>query len=422
MGNATPEKNTLSESSSVGTHGMSGSALAKAIFRAEVPEEYIRSVPAQSLYLAIKQNGLTSSSEIIEIATLEQCRLLIDFDCWNRDTFDEEQFWEWLSLTDEEDGLVILQRIVQCIDLRLIGLLLSRHVEAVSFTEPSDLPPGPGSYTPDKGFTWITIKLEDGTKHHHLGRLLAMIFETNTDLFYQILSTPSVATDSDLEEQAYQDRQRRLNAEGIPDERLASELHLTLELTAVKDLLGRGGPIVKEHLAVVEPLLYDSSIPEPLATLVREPRYRDDIESELSFIMNAALVFWHVDFSDTLRLNLLVSQVKGMLNIGLEYAMRASPEMSASQIFERTGLQPLYRLGLTEVRKLQAAARKASKPVESAASGRALLIDLLASQPPAVPTFILQLSEQQHGQLASTPAALQNLADLDKVRSVLQGD
>src|SRR4051812_29931238 len=139
--------------------------LAKAIFKADVPEEYIRQIPAQSLYMAMKENGLESSAEIIEIATLEQCRLLLDFDVWEKDQFSEAQFWEWLALTDATNSLVIVQKLLKFVDLKLVALLIARYVDVKVLEEPTDEPPGPGSYTPDQGFTWIFINAEDSTQH-----------------------------------------------------------------------------------------------------------------------------------------------------------------------------------------------------------------------------------------------------------------
>ena len=83
--------------------------LYKEIFDSGAPEQVVRQLPAQSLYMVVKSTGLQSSSDIIMMASMEQCRLLTDFDLWAGDTLNEEALWEWLALTDETESLELLQ-------------------------------------------------------------------------------------------------------------------------------------------------------------------------------------------------------------------------------------------------------------------------------------------------------------------------
>ena len=175
---------------------VTSSSLAKAIYKAELPEKFVRELPAQSLYLVIKHNGLLSSADLVGMASLEQCRLLLDLDCWQGDSFDEENFWDWLALTDENSNLDLLKKLLHFVDYKLVALIIDRYVSVIIVEEGTDAAPGDGYYTPDRGRTWINVTNPDSTKQFLLNRFLALIFETQAELFYQLISIKNVATDS----------------------------------------------------------------------------------------------------------------------------------------------------------------------------------------------------------------------------------
>jgi Family of unknown function (DUF6178) len=123
--------------------GFNSRNLIKAIFDSESPEQIVRTIPAQSLYVAMRAQGFESSADLLEIATLEQCKTFLDLDCWSRDSFREDHFWEWLAITDATDSLALLQKILKVVDLKLVALMIARYIDVQAFEEPADAPPGP---------------------------------------------------------------------------------------------------------------------------------------------------------------------------------------------------------------------------------------------------------------------------------------
>ena len=83
----------------------------------------------------------------------------------------------YVPLRLEVERLEFLQRLLKVVDFKLLGLLVERHVDHRVFEEPTDIPPGPHFYTPDKGYTWLRVTLEDATRHFLFSRLLALIFD-----------------------------------------------------------------------------------------------------------------------------------------------------------------------------------------------------------------------------------------------------
>jgi hypothetical protein len=407
--------------------------LYKEIFDSGAPEQVVRQLPAQSLYMVVKSTGLQSSSDIIMMASMEQCRLLTDFDLWAGDTLNEEALWEWLALTDETESLELLQKFIKIADLKLIAILIERYVEVKVFEEPTEQPPGPGFHTPDKGFTWIGITTEDATKHFLLARLLALIFESSAELFYQLISIMTVATTSMLEEESYQERQKRLAAEGVPEPEVAAAVHAPYCLAEAKAEVGAAqGRGHVDDIRSIEPLIYEARVARLFGDLVREASDRDELEMEFTYIMNAAVVRWGVDFSNHESVLDLAERVKGAINIALE-RMTIGTSSSLKDVYGALGLGKLYRLGVTELMAVRTKARKV--PLEAVGTLRdsePVLFGTVACAREAFPVMPLYLNddgsvEQEHGTLQAGHRAFTTVKSvgtvndlLDRVKSMVQ--
>lgn len=401
--------------------------LYRAIFESDAPEQMVRQLPAQSLFMVVKEIGLPAACDLLTLASLEQIRLLSDLDLWHGDVLNEESLWEWLSLADENDSLEILQKVLKCIDLKIVSVLVAKYVEVQVFEESTDNPPAPGFYTPDKGFTWIGIKLENEDNHFLLARLLALIFETSTELFYQLLSVPSVATISMLEEESYQERTKRLAAEGVPEPEVASKVHGVYSLQeALADLKQQGVSNAIEDVRAVEPLLYQSRATKFFSELLQGSHAHDVLAMEFTYVVNAAIVRFGIDFSDQDAVFLLCQKVKGAINIGLEKLVEETGTR-VQEIYNTLGLEKLYRLGLADLMVLRALARKVSlEQAELFRDAEPALFSTVACAREPFPSMPLFLEddgtvEQKDGALESGERAIETLAAVKAVRDLLDG-
>jgi hypothetical protein len=399
--------------------------LYKAIFEADAPEQVVRQLPAQSLFMVIKHQGLAASADLLSMASLEQCRLLSDFDLWKEDTLNEEALWEWLALTDETDSLELLQKVVKFVDLKLLAILIGKYVEVKVFDDAADQPPGEGFHTPDKGFTWIGIKTEDPEHHFLLARLLALIFESSAELFYQLLATSSVATVSMLEEESYQERTKRLAAEGVPEAEATALMHAPFSLAEARaDIAAGSDRIIIEDIRSIEPLVYEARSTRLFAELMRRVTDHEEVELEFSYIMNAAVVRWAVDFSDQEKVLLLAEKVKGAINIALERVV-SDGVSTVGEAYRSLGLTKLYRLGLTELMALRRKAQRVPKDVaQKIAEDDKILFCTLACALEPFPEMPLFLSDDgkvasDDGTLASGQRPIEGVLALTTVHRLL---
>lgn len=404
--------------------GLSPEDLARAIFKTEMPEEAVRALPAQSAYLAIKSQGIDAAGDLIALLTPEQLRVCLDFDLWQSDEFAEENFWDWLTQSDEEESLKAIQRLIATIDLKLIALIMSRHVHTVVFDEPTDQPPGPHYYTPDKGYTWVFIDMEDSERHRLLGKLLAFLFESSAELFYQLMSIPGTTTESELVESAFQDKVRRLSDEDIPDPETAHKIHSPMRLFEVRPLLQKAtkhSPI--EAIPVIEPLIYTGEFPDKIGSLadqIRKEGSEDDrlsFESELTLILNSAIQRFAIPFSDYEAVRILTAKVKGALNVGLELASKECT-LSLLEIHSALGLQGTYRLGLEPLMTLGRTASRLPKEIIESTDLETGVTEVLTATRKLLPEYPLCLASdgsfiESNGQISVGSRAIFRLSEIE---------
>jgi len=379
-------------------------ALTKAIFSADIPEEVLRTLPAQSLYMAIQANGLESSTDLIEILRPEQYRACLDFALWEKDSFNQDGFFAWLALTEEKDNFNALHRFLGAVDLKLVGLLLARYVQVVIFDEPTDRPPEAQCYTPDRGYTWITISVDDPEQHRHLGRLLAFLFDTNTELFYQLISLPSTSTNSELEEESYQERSKRMLDQGFPDMETAARVNSAGDRAAIYRQLGKTTTHFSSvAISSVEPILHGASLLSPLSLLLDELREHgssNDIEAfqiELTWITNAAFMHYATPLTQFDEMTSMIERVRGALNIGLEDALQSQP-LSSLEAFRSLGLRSIYRLGHAHLHRVSIQASSIALETIQAALADQPACSIIAAARERFPRIPLFFSDDGHWQ------------------------
>ena len=409
---------------------LSGKDLTKALFRGEVPTDIIAMLPAQSLYMAIQSMGLESGREVLPYVTEEQYTCLLDFHLWNRDELSEEHFWQWLETVDVEESLEPLGKFLASIDLKLICILITKYLEVRINTEPTDTPLEEGFYTPDRGYTWIKINLENGSYHRLFGKLLAYVFEESPERFYQLLASAQGATTVELEEMSYKEKVHRLLDEGIPDHESAWKVHAKLQIQSILSNQAQKKNNIVTYESVVTPLVLDDKELQPLSGLFQEMLTsgnrddRDNAQKELTLIANAALVFFQIPFHEYEEVSLLVQKIRGAINIGLEMLLRTNTH-SALEWFQKEGFQTMYRLGLNQIKDTSKEILSMKDWIESSSSYSSLaapLLECMALAFPSIPAFLTEggIKPSTDGTLDPTAKPILRLSQLETLLASLK--
>ena len=414
----------MSSDKSVNLEKTDSRELVRRIYDAPSPESFVRSLPSQAFYMAVQALGLEEARSLVELATREQYRAFLDFEIWEKDAINEENLWNWLQAVDSETSLEPLLKFVGAADRQLLALIVARYVDYLVMDEASEAPPEPLYYTPDHGFTWVRIALQDREKHRLLARLLAVIFQTSPELFYQLLFTSKAATCLELEEELYQRRTKRLFAEAIPDFASAAEVNkkvsaasLTSEQAARE--ADKEAPLLT---SAVLPLVYEGGLYKLLRDFLRQVEQAgrlEQVEGELTLLANAGIVYYDVPFYDFGAVRFLLQKIKGALNIGLErlHGLQGGVFL---EIYRLAGLRGIYQAGLFELDVLRRRAEKVcALALETAREADKLVLEKARQRFPELPVF-LKVAEGGAGKLKPESTSFDSLDDIRLVLDYIE--
>lgn len=408
------------------------------MFRGDLTESQVRELHPQALHFAIKALGLESSTDIISMISNEQYKGLLDFELWTRDSFREDRMWFWLSQIDDERDLQPIQKFLKVIDPTSLSIIFKRYVEVVYNDEPSDLPPNPNAYTPDNGLSWLTFKAGDPEIHRLLGRLLAFLFQTNREAFYQHLAYANSGTTLEFEEEAYQEKCVRLRNLSIPSFDEAVTVHKVLTkndfLKTHEEVLNSN----KEQEVEIDgpgeliPLPSSGINFQPLASSLESLEEEDLFRVHLEFaqLFNAHVVHFQGDFGEELGLKSAIEKVFGAVNIGLELVIKENNSILSPHIFRSIPIKDLYRLGLVEIYSYRSLCQKVPVDIRSTLNHMneplSIIVEMGSRPFPAVPRFLRENGtfelEEDTGEesLDSNESYIHSLDQIKILQSIVQ--
>ncbi len=408
--------------------------LARALFRGDLSESQIKELNPQALHFAIKVLGLESSTDIISMISKEQYVSVLDFEMWTKDSFREDRMWYWLAQIDDENDLQPLQKFLKALDPVTLSVVIKRYVESEFFDEVQELPPNPNAYTPDGGLTWITLKAGDPEIHRLLGRLLAFLFQTNREAFYQHLAYAESGTSLEFEEEAFQEKSVRLRNLSIPTMDEALSFHKSL---SILDFLKTHDDILTtkaqkeveiEGPANLIPFPTSGVSYQPLASCLEKMEEVDLYRAHLEFaqLFNSNLVHFQGDFGEELGLRSAIEKVFGTVNIGLEIAIKENNSVLSANIFRLIPLKELYRVGLAEVYSLRSICQKVPQDIRSALDHMNEALSLIVqygSKPfPSIPKFFREdgTFDLEDDNISTEESHIYSLDQIRAVKNIVQ--
>lgn len=321
---------------------------------AQDAQRLVRRLPAQEVYLLIKELGLSDVGDLLPLVDTEQLTAFLDLDSWRNDLFDGANALEWL-IVSAEGGEERVIEILQEIDFELLTLILQKLVTVVRGPEDHfDDDARMEASQRDGGYE---LAYRDSESAKQVGALLEFVHRRDPEFFSRLLTAVRWESETMLEEENYHLRNLRLQELGFPDPAEAMAIYAWLDPSRFAPAEWR-----RSGLAVLPDGEAPAFIPSAgsaryLLADVLAGGVDQETAWELTYLLNRTMSADRVDVGNFERVQEATGDVYRTLNLALEHLCGNDVD-TAARMFGEHYLQPLFRLGFSLTLALQRRARK----------------------------------------------------------------
>jgi hypothetical protein len=319
--------------------------------------DVVKSASFEEVFFTIKQVGLADSMDLLPLITSKQVRGFVDLDCWRKDTFVRKPFMEWIAAFIQS-GPEETVRALSGIDEILIALFL-KDVIHVYEVDRDDPPEGTQLiFTPDNRFA---VEPSEGGEATSIGMLiLDALFKYYPALGSRILTSVRYTTRTQLEETAFDNKNRRLEAHGFVDYYEAmsiyagpepGETHVPADREPKAEVIPGEESPGNLPAVFVDSLLAAKFLIEAFAQIT-EPAEANRVAEGLTALGNRILSANLVTLGELEGVRPALEEMRDFLTIGLEYLTGQRADLSAD-ILRRSYVQTIFKIGFDQVARLR---------------------------------------------------------------------
>ena len=305
------------------------------ILDARNPQALVRALPADELYLAIRDIGLADAAPLVGLASAEQFKLLLDLDAWREGEFEPSRALPWLRAAragslDDPRAAARWARKLATLDREVLFLTLrsALRVHELEENEPDpDIESDRFMRTPENKF--IVEFLVDGAEYMAVKAILDDLYAEDAFMATRLLSAMRSELDSELSETALRWRSARLADLGFPTLEEALSWFARPPKTAHPQHAGLParppGFWIAAHPGTG---LFDRAA----ARLSGDERAA--LEPELVAAANAVVVADSIDPGDVEAVARALTAARALIELGLELRAGADEEKAAAELSE----------------------------------------------------------------------------------------
>jgi hypothetical protein len=319
--------------------------------------DVVRTASFEEVFFTVKHIGLADSMDLLPLVTVRQIRGFIDLDCWRKDTFVRKPLMEWIAVFIQM-GAEETVRALSGIDETVIALFL-KDVIQVYEVERDDPPQGTQLiFTPDNRFAVEPVEEGEPTTMGML--ILDALFKYNPRQGSSILTLVRYTTRVELEETAFQNRNRRLELHGFVDYYDALSIYSGPrpgEKQGTPDRDKESESIPGEESPGNLPAVFADSLLGGQFLLkafqhITDPEESDRFAQELTALGNRILSANLVNFGELEGIRPALEEMRDFLTIGLEYLTGSRADI-APDILRKSYIQTIFKIGFDQVARLR---------------------------------------------------------------------
>lgn len=363
------------------------------ILEAAEPEPLVRRLPAQELYLLVKELGPEDVPELFSLVSAEQLTTFIDLDCWQQDLLDAPAALRWLTMMVEGGEEKLAAAAVE-LDFELLVLLLKKLIDITRGPEDiEDEEELAAELTRSGGYTF---ECKDPEQAKIVFAFLDILFRLDNPFYLKLLAAARWEHESALEEDVYRFRTGRLQDRGFADPFEALAVYTWLDPHAFDPAGHRKLPIEPAEEGVEAPgFILAAARPRDLLAEVLAGGVETATCWELTFLLNKVMAADRVDVGEANQVHASMEEVYRYLNLALEHLCEGDVERAAALV-DGVYLQSLFQVGFSLTLELQrrAAAARTSRIAPYLDGPFRALVDALGHRKPR---FFEGMETEQRG-------------------------
>ncbi len=320
------------------------------IFDARDPGALVRALPPDELYFTIREIGLADSVELVQFASAEQFKVILDLDTWRQGRFEPRRALPWLRAArvgalDDPRAAARLARKMRALDPEL-ALLIFRDaliIHDLKVVEDPEIESDRTFRTADNAY--LIEFLVDGTDYVAVRGLIDDLQAEDVFKLSRLFASLSWELPSELEETALRWRTGRLADLGYP----ALEEALSWYARPPARPAEAPGSASRAPGFFLAPLPEGTLLGRAAARLELEDR--EAFEVQLIGAGNAVLVADGIDPVDLDQVRAAVEGARAMVELGLGQ-LAGGDEARAAELLGTTPVKRLFQEGFGRVLQL----------------------------------------------------------------------
>ena len=319
--------------------------------------QVVKTASFEEVFFTVKHVGLADSLDLLPLVSGKHVRGFIDLDCWRKDTFVRKPFMEWIAAFIQA-GAEETMKAISGIDDTVVALFLKDliHVYEIDRDDP---PTGTQLiFTPDNRFGVEPFEEGEATTIGML--ILDALFKYHPTLGTQILTRVRYTTRVELEETAYENKNRRLEAHGFVDYYDALSIYATTGMgegnvpadreQPTEEIPGEENP--GNLPAVFADSLLGGTFLMNAFERITDPAEADRFAQELTALGNRILSANLVNLGELEGIRPALEEMRDFLTIGLERLTGGQAE-AAPGALRKNYIQTVFKVGFDQVARLR---------------------------------------------------------------------
>jgi hypothetical protein len=317
----------------------------------------VKTASFEEVFFTIKHVGLADSLDLLPLVSGKQVRGFIDLDCWRKDTFVRKPFMEWVAAFIQA-GPEETMKAISGIDDTVVSLFLKDLIHVYEIDRDDPPPRTQLIFTPDNRFGVEPLEQGEATTIGML--ILDALFKYNPILGTQILAKVRYTTRIELEETAYDNKNRRLEAHGFVDYYDALSIYATSGIDQghapadrerpVEEIPGEENP--GNLPAVFADSLLGGAFLMKAFEQITDPAEADRFAQELTALGNRILSANLVNLGELAGIRPALEEMRDFLTIGLE-RLTSGEAGVAPEVLRKNYIQTIFKIGFDQIARLR---------------------------------------------------------------------